>query len=179
MRTSAVARNYAATLFELAARDSSEERFGDLIAVVGRLYETEAAFHRFLNAPSIGPSEKKAALRAALGAGTPEPFVRFLLVVLDRRRHHALPGIAAAYQELLDRKAGRIRPVVTLPYEPDAELAAAIVAALEKRFEKKMIPEFRTDPTILGGLIVRAGDRLLDASVRRGLKDLERSLIEA
>ena len=179
MRTSAVARNYAATLFDLAGRDSNQMRFGELIATIGGLYETEAAFSRFLNTPSIALPEKKAALRTALGGDVPELFARFLMVVLDRRRHNALPGMAAAYRDLLDEEAGRVRPVVTLPFEPDAELAAAIVATLETKFERKMIPEFRTDPAIVGGLIVRAGDRLLDASVRRGLKDLKRDLIEA
>ncbi|MDX1396501.1 MAG: ATP synthase F1 subunit delta [Gemmatimonadota bacterium] len=179
MSTSAVARNYASTLYDLAARDGSEARFGELISAIGSLYETDSGFHHFLNAPGIALAEKKAALRAALGGDTPEPFVRFLLVVLDRRRHNSLPGIALAYREILDEKAGRVRPVVTLPYEPDPELANAIVSALEKRFDKKMIPEFRVDPEIVGGLIVRAGDRLLDASVRRGLKDLKQELIEA
>jgi F-type H+-transporting ATPase subunit delta len=177
MSTSAVSRNYAATLFELASRDGSEERFGDLIDEVGALYETDTAFPRFLNAPSIALADKKEALRTALGPHAPELFIRFLLVVLDRRRQAALPSIAEGYRELLDREEGRIRPTVTLPYEPDEELRATIVAALEKKFNQEIIPEFRTDPAILGGMIARAGDRLLDASVRKGLKDLKRELI--
>jgi len=177
MRTSAVSRNYAETLLELARRDGNEETFGDLISTIGTLYETEMAFRRFLNAPSIALEDKKAAVRSALGQAVPEMFVRFLMVVFDRRRHSSLPGIAAGYREMLDREAGRLRPTVTLPYAPDAELQMAIVTALEKRFDQKMIPEFRTDGAILGGLIVRAGDRMLDASVRKGLKDLRRELI--
>ena len=66
MSTSAVSRNYAATLFELAGRDGSEERYGELIGEIARLYEGDAAFHRFLSAPSISPSEKKDVLRRAL-----------------------------------------------------------------------------------------------------------------
>ncbi|MFV1986250.1 MAG: ATP synthase F1 subunit delta [Gemmatimonadota bacterium] len=177
MRTSAVSRNYAETLLELARRDGSEEEFGDLIATLGELYEADTAFKRFLNAPSIALEDKKAAVRSALGQDAPEMFVRFLMVVFDRRRHSSLPGIAAGYRALLDLEAGRLRPTVTLAYAPDAELERVIVTALEKRFDRKMIPEFRTDGAILGGMIVRAGDRMLDASVRKGLKDLRRELI--
>lgn len=177
MSTSAVSRNYAATLFDLASRDGSEERFGDLIADIGFLYDTDTAFNRFLNAPSIALAEKKDVLRTALGSDAPELFVRFMMVVLDRRRYSSLPGIAEGYREMLDLKAGRVRPTVTLPYEPDAELAAAIVGALEKKFDRKMLPEFRTDRAILGGMIVRAGDQLMDASVRKGLKDLHREML--
>lgn len=177
MSASAVARNYAATLFDIAGRDGSEERFGELISEIGSLYESDSSFNRFLNAPSIASSDKKDVLRAALGSDAPELFVRFMMVVLDRRRHSSLPGIAEGYREMLDRQEGRVRPTVTLPYEPDAELEAAIVAALEKKFDRKMIPEFRTDRAILGGMIVRAGDQLMDASVRRGLKDLKREML--
>jgi len=177
MGTSAVSRNYAATLFELAGRDGSEERYGDLIGEVARLYESDAGFHRFLDAPSIAPAEKKDVVRRALEPSAPDLFIRFLMVVLDRRRQSALPGIAADYRLMLDRQAGRVRPTVTLPSEPDEALKATIIAALERRFEQKMIPEFRVDERILGGMVVRAGDLLLDASVRRRLKDLKRELL--
>ena len=176
MSTSAVTRNYAATLFDLAGREGDRERFGDLIAGIGALYESDARFNHFLNAPSIALADKKGAVRAALGEDAPELFVRFLMVVLERRRQSALPGIAEDYRTLLDLEAGRVRPTVTLAYEPDEGLKRAITSALEARFERTMIPEFRTDGAILGGIIVRAGDKLLDASVRRGLKDLEREL---
>jgi F-type H+-transporting ATPase subunit delta len=175
--TSAVSRNYAATLFELAARDGSEERYGELIRDVARLYETDGGFHRFLNAPSIAPTEKKEVVRRALEPAAPDLFIRFLMVVLDRRRQSALPGIAEDYRRLLDRKSGRIRPIVTLPSEPDEALKATIVAALERRFDREIIPEFHVDRNILGGMVVRAGDHLLDASIRRQLKELKRQLL--
>ncbi|MDH3733692.1 MAG: ATP synthase F1 subunit delta [Gemmatimonadota bacterium] len=176
MSSSAVSRNYAGALFELAERDGNVELFGELIAVIGGLYAADSGFSRFLNAPSITRAAKKETVRAALGDGAPELFVRFLMIVLERRRHRALPGIADDYHRQLDIQAGRVRPTVTLPHEPDEGLKASIVAALEKKFDREMIPEFRTDPAILGGVIVRAGDKLLDASVRRGLKDLQREL---
>jgi len=175
MSGSAVSRNYAGTLFDLASRDGSESRFGDLIAKIGEMYDTDPVFSRFLNAPSVALGDKKAALRAAL-AGAPDLFVRFLMVVLDRRRQSALPAIADGYRELLDSQAGQIRATVTLPYEADDALASVIVEALEVQFGQKMIPEFRTDDRILGGMVVRAGDRLLDASVRQQLEDLKREL---
>jgi len=175
MSTSAVSRNYAATLFELAGRDGSEERFGELIGASGDLYASDPVFHRFLNAPSVALAEKKDALRTAL-MGVPDLFARFLMVVLDRRRQSALPAIAEGYRELLDRQAGRIRATVTLPHAADDALKAVIVEAIERRFQQKMIPEFRTDDRILGGVVVRAGDKLMDASVRRRLEDLKREL---
>jgi len=174
---SAVARNYAAALFELAGRDGSETRFGELVGEIAGLYGTDASFRRFLDAPSVSLEEKKQVIREAFEARAPEPFVRFLLVVLDRRRHHVLPGIAAAYRDLLDERAGRVRATVTLPFDSGEEVKAEIVGTLERLLEREVVPEFHTDARILGGVIVRVGDQLLDASVRRQAEGLRRELL--
>lgn len=175
--TSAVARNYAATLHELAKREGEEESWGELLDEVAGLYEEDRGFGRFLDAPSVSPAEKKGVLREALGERAPELFQRFLFVVLDRRRHRALPGIARAYRDRLDEAAGRVRASVTLPFEADATLREEILAELERHFGKEVVAEFRRAPELLGGLIVRAGDRLIDGSVRRRLEHLKWEMI--
>jgi F-type H+-transporting ATPase subunit delta len=177
MSESAVARNYAATLFELAEREDSVERYGRLIAQVSALYEAEPAFQRFLETPRIALTEKKEVLRRTFEDEVPKLFLRFLMVLLDRRRQRVLSGIARAYQDSLDERAGRLRTAVTLPFEPDDALKAHIVGALEHRFGKQVVSEFRLDPAILGGLIVRVGDQLMDASLRRQLERLKWELI--
>ena len=177
MSGSAVARNYAATLFDLAAREESVERYGELISHVSALYEEESAFQRFLDTPRIALEEKKEVLRRAFEGRAPELFIRFLIVVLERRRQRVLPQIARAYHDSLDEQAGRLRAAVTLPFEPDDALKAHIVGGLEDRLGKQVVPDFRVDPEILGGLIVRVGDQLMDASLRRQLERLKWELI--
>lgn len=176
MSTSAVARNYAATLFELAGRDGSESEYGTLIDEMAGLFSANVVFRRFLEAPGVPPAEKKDVLARALSGRAPDVFVRFLKVVMDRRRQRVLPAIASAYRELLDEQAGRVRASVTLPMEADEGVRQEIVSALESRFAKTVVPEFHTDPKILGGLIIRVGDELMDASVRRQLEQLRREL---
>ena len=176
LSASAVARNYAATLFELAARDGSEAQYGRLIEEIGDLYANVPEFQRFLEVPAVSLFEKKEAMQAALSERAPEPFVRFLMVVMDRRRHRALPGIAQAYRDLLDERAGRVRATVTLPFEADADARGEVESALERRFECEIDAEFRADPNILGGVIIRVGDELLDASLRRQLERMRREL---
>jgi F-type H+-transporting ATPase subunit delta len=177
MSGSAVARNYAATLFELGVREQSVDRYGELIAEVSALYQEESAFQRFLDTPRISMDEKKKVLRRTFEGQAPEIFIRFLMVVLERRRQRVLPEIAGAYQDSLDERAGRLRTAVTLPFEPDDALKAHIVGSLEERFGKQVVPDFRLDPAILGGLIVRVGDQLMDASLRRQLERLKWELI--
>ena len=177
MRSTAVSRNYAGALFELAARDGSESLYGELIEALGAVYSESEAFRRFLSAPSVSEVEKKDAVRAVFTKEAPELFVRFLMVLLERRRHGTLPGVASAYRAQLDQQSNQVRASVTLPFEADDWVRDQIVEALEARFEKKVIPEFRVDPKILGGMIIRVGDELMDASVRRQLEQLKRELV--
>ena len=66
---------------------------------------------------------------------------------------------------------------VTLAREPDKALQESVRAKLSEVFGKEVIPHFRADPTILGGLILRMGDRIIDGSIRRKMAALRRQLL--
>ena len=173
-----VARNYADTLFELAEREGAEEEWLVMLGELATLYRENAAFQAFLHTPRVALEEKKRMLRSVLGARYPEPFVRFLMVVLDKRRQGLLPLMEEAYRERLDESMGRVHATVTLPYEPDAKFRAELEAALSVMLDSKVSAEFRTDEDIIGGLVVRVKDRVLDGSVRRRLQLMRRALLE-
>ncbi len=173
-----VARNYADTLFELAEREGAEEEWLVMLGEIATLYRESASFQAFLHTPRVALEEKKRMLRSVLGTQYPEPFVRFLMVVLDKRRQGLLPLMEEAYREMLDERMGRVHAIVTLPYEPDAEFRAELEAALSVMLDSKVSAEFRTDEEIIGGLVVRVKDRVLDGSVRRRLQLMRRALLE-
>jgi F-type H+-transporting ATPase subunit delta len=78
---------------------------------------------------------------------------------------------------LLDIKMNRVRAGVTLVREPNAEIRKSIAAGLTQALKKDVIASFRVDPEILGGLVVRVGDRVYDGSVRRRMLRLRRQLV--
>ena len=121
---------------------------------------------QFLETPRVTPDQKKAALRQALGGRAPEMFVRFVMVLADKRRQSLLPEIAAAYRELVDERMGRLRVQVTISHAPDDALQAEIGRTLADRLGKTVIPTFTVDPELLGGIVVRVGDQILDGSLR-------------
>lgn len=174
----AVARNYADTLFELAERDGAAEEWLAMLGEVASLYRESPAFRSFLHTPRVVGEEKKRLLREVLGTRYPEPFVRFLMVMLDKRRQGLLPLTEDAYRELLNERTGRVHANVTLPYEADAEFRAELEAALSRMLGGDVTAEFRTDEEIIGGLVVRVKDRVLDGSVRRRLHLMRRALLE-
>lgn len=179
MRPSTISRNYADTLLELARRSGpgAVEEFERAMADVAAIIEREPRVREFLATPRVGIEEKKQALRASFGGRIPDPVLRFLLVVVDKRRQRLLREIAAAYHDLVDELHDRVRARITLADAPDDALRGEIVRALEKRLGKQVLPSWETDRDLVGGVIVRVGDQILDGSVRARLSALRRHLL--
>ena len=87
------------------------------------------------------------------------------------------PAIAKQYMALVDKKFNRVHAGVTMAREPDMVLQQAVKQSLGQVLGMEVIPHFRTDPAILGGLVVRVGDRIMDGSVRRRMATLRRKLL--
>jgi len=179
MSGTSVVRNYAETLLALASREGTVDEYADRIGEVAAIYRGVPEFRLFLETPRVDASEKKRVLREAMAGRVPELFVRFLLVALEKRRLRLLPGIEEAYRELVDEREGRVHATVTLAREPDEELRAAIREELTRALGREVVPHYRTDPEILGGVVVRVGDRRMDGSLKRRIVNLRRSLLEA
>lgn len=179
MSRAAVARSYAEALYELAGREGATATFGELLEAVAHLYRDEPALRLFLDTPRVPVEEKREAIRAALGEEAPETLVRFLLVVLEKRRQRAIPEIAAAYRDRLDEEAGRVHATVSLPFEADGGLREELTRRLESLLGKEVVAHFREEPDLVGGLRIRVGDRVMDGSLRRRLDDLRRDLVAA
>ena len=177
MREPTIAKNYAEALFALGERTGDTERFGDLIEAVGGTVEAEATVRLVLESPRVTKDEKQQLLYRALEGRAPETFLRFLTAVVKRGRQGMLGPIAREYLGLVDAKFDRVHAGVSLAREPDRALQDEIKARLTVVLEKEVIPHFRTDPDILGGVIVRVGDRVMDGSLRRRIKILRRRML--
>ena len=175
MRTETIARNYAEALFELAERAGQPDRFADLIDAVAAAVETIPKLKAVLMSPRIPKAEKARFLGAALKQA-PREFVLWLQAVVKRGRQQILREIAIEYQALSDQKLNRVRASVTLARKPDDKLKTLIEERLSRQLDKEVIAAYLIDPEILGGTIIRVGDRVLDGSVRRRMTKLRRQL---
>jgi F-type H+-transporting ATPase subunit delta len=175
--SSIVARSYAESVFELAQAHGLTDEFGAsfsaLAAVLG-----DAGVRNFLQSPKLDAATKKNVLRAALRERVHPLFMNFLLVVLDKRRQRELPAIARAFHALVEASLGRMHVDVTVAHEPSAELHREIREALSQIFDKTVVPHVHVDSRILGGIIVRHEDKVIDGSLRRRLVAMRRRLLE-
>ncbi len=176
MSATGITRNYAEALFDLGERSGNTERFAQLIDAVAGAVETTPEVQAVLMSPRIPKSEKVRLLGAAL-KDAPREFVLFLQALVKRGRQRLLREIATEYEALLDIKHNRVRAGVTLAHPADPALQAEIQAALSRQLGKEVIAAFHVDPEILGGTVVRVGERIHDGSVRRRLTKLRLQLL--
>lgn len=176
MRDSTIARNYAEALFDLGEQGGHTDRFAELIDAVAGAVETTPEVQAVLMSPRVPKAEKARLLGAAL-KGTPREFVLFLQAIVKRGRQRILREVATEYQALLDIKHNRARAGVTLARPADPALQRDIQAALSRQLGKEVLAAFHVDPEILGGTVVRIGERIHDGSVRRRMTKLRRQLL--
>jgi F-type H+-transporting ATPase subunit delta len=176
---STIARSYASALFELAERKGEFESYARALTTVNVLLDSDRRVADFLRSPRISVDAKKQVLRSAFESRVPSLFLNFLMVVLDKRRQRLLRQITHEYDQLMDERLGRMNVQVTLAHPPDARELTEISARLARLVGRTVIPHVHVDRNILGGIIARFGDRLLDGSLRRRLISLRGRLVES
>lgn len=177
MRDPTIARNYAEALLEAARAGGEEELFGECIAAVAGALAAEPQLALALEWPRISKATKLRLIERALAHVTPIQFVRFLQSVVRRGRQALLHEIAVQYQELLDLDRNRVQAKITMARHPDPGLVDAIADRLTETLGKTVVPQVRVDPQLLGGVVIRVGDRVYDGSLRRSLRALRRAML--
>jgi F-type H+-transporting ATPase subunit delta len=177
MRDSTIARNYAETLLELARRANDLEGWGKMIMDVADALDADESLRMFLDTPRISADAKNELLAKAFQDRMPRLFVRYLQTVVKNRRQRLIPEIADEYRSLLDIVEGRVHAQVTVAREADDAESKLIAKELSRVLGKTVIPHFTVNPAILGGLVARVGDEVMDGSVRRRLAKLRNTLV--
>ena len=179
MREPTIAKNYAEALFETGERLGKTELFDDLINALAAVVQIEPTVRAVLESPRVRKEQKQKILRESFRGRAPDEFVRFLDAVIKRGRQSLFGAIAEQYAALVDVKLNRVHVGVTVARKADRKLQSVIQDRLTAAIGKEVIPHFRTDANILGGVILRIGDRIMDGSLRRKMKTLRRQLLRA
>ena len=179
MKNTTIARNYAeALLLAAEAGDGGAvELYGRLLEAVAGAVQADERIAVALDSPRVAKATKAALLERALADLAAPEFVRFLQAVVRRGRQGLLGEIAQEYQALVDLKLDRVHAGVVLVEEPDARLEKQIVERLTAALGKDVRAHFRADRGIIGGVVVRVGDRVYDGSLKRKLTVLRRKMM--
>ncbi len=173
MSHQSVVRRYARALYEEAAQDP---RIGRDMALVRQTVLDEPAFAAYLQSPVVAREAKKSAVTAIFGENLHPLSIRFLRLVIARKREYLLPAMAAFYAELSDIKSGITTAYVRTCFALSDAERAKLAAALEQRLANRIRLVIEMDTSLVGGMVVRIGDVVYDGSVRHQLERLRASM---
>lgn len=179
MNDATIGRNYAEALLTLARGDGQQEEWGALIEALAAAMREDQTLRTFLESPKLAAAHKIEILQQALGERVPHLFMRFLETVIMKRRQMVIPAIASEYRALIDESEDRVHAAVTVAREPGEPERDALARQLSRLFGKRVVPHISLNPAILGGVIVKVGDTVMDGSVRRRLSTLRSRMLDS
>ena len=172
--TSRSARRYARAVFELAQQDGDIEKWGRRLAEIRELFgDPEVA--AVLSNPTIATEEREKLVSASPHLFDDEA-TNLARLLIESSRITEVEAVEQEYQGLVDEAAGRVRATATTAVELTTQDRKDITDELSRRLGKDVRLTTVVDPSILGGLKLRFGDRVIDASVATRLQQLRRRL---
>ncbi len=181
---SSLAGRYGNALFELAQESRAVAEVGNALAAFVALLDQNADLARMVASPVFSTDEQGKALAAVLAkAGISGLAANFLLLLAARRRLAAVRSIVEAYKALADDAAGirhaEVRVAAPLSEAQGAELEQVLAQVLGAKDGGKIVLSQTLDPSLIGGLVVKIGSRMIDASLKTRLNAMKRAMIQA
>ncbi len=174
---SGVAGRYALALLELAEEKGALDQVAEDLRGLKSIITESDDLRRLLRSPVFGRAQQESAMGAILEkAGAAELTRKFVLVVAGNRRLFALVGMIDAYLTELARRRGEVTAKVTSALPLTDGQSKALTEALRRAVGSKVTVETAVDADLLGGLVVRVGSRMVDASLKTKLMKLQQAM---
>ncbi len=178
MQDSIVARKYALALFNAALKAGKLDEVEADVSSLEAFNAGDDRFMKYMESPQVLTEAKRELLDQALKGRVSELMLRFLHLVLGKKRVDQVPGILETFHELSRAHRGIVRARVRTAVPLDAALEERMKTKLARITGKTIEVDSRVDPEILGGVVVEFENQIIDRSVRRGLDDLRDSLMK-
>ena len=172
-----IAEPYAQALMSVASENDLTENFGESFRSLESLLEQSQDFRDFVMNPVIKEESKKAVLRQVMGNDTNPYLINFLMLLVDKRRIIFLEQIAGQYLELLRKLNQTVLAEVTASKELSEAQTQAIIDQVKSMSDARDV-EIKTsiNPDIIGGVIIKVGSQVVDASLRGQLRRISINL---
>ena len=170
-----IAQVYARSLFEVAKDGDKLDEVRDQLAQFADALEENRDLAIFFFSPYFSTEEKKDGLTKVVQDGD-ETVVNFLELLIEKHRVPAVFRIRREYESLWQEENKLLPVQITSAIELDQETVDNIVKTIGDRTGRRVEPESKVDPDILGGIVLRVGDRILDASIANRLESLRKQV---
>jgi len=171
-----VAKNYARALFDLAIDENKVEEIGEEVEAVAKILESDKSFYEFFVTPLVSKREKLDLIEKAFGGRVSKNTENFFKVLIENGRGNEFLGISSQYNKMQLEYFNMIE-AVAFTVQPITELQRkALVEKLEKETGKKVILKNTIDKSLLGGMLIKIGEKEIDGTVLNRLKNLQAAI---
>lgn len=178
MNDSRLSRRYAKSLIDLAIeRNETEAVFNDMKLISQALHDSRE-LASFLKNPIINTDKKQHVITALFAQRVTTLTASFLKIIISKKRESYLRGIAQSFIEMYREMKGIVAAQAITPVKLDEKLTSEILSYLTDETKRKVELTEKIDPSIIGGFILRWGDKQVDASVSRKLRLLRMNFKE-
>lgn len=174
MIKSQVGRRYSKAIFDIAEEKNQVKEIYELLNSAMVLYRTDKEFKNFIRNPLISNEEKKLVLNEIFGKDNRDN-LNILLYILDKGRINCIKYIVAEYLKIYYRKNRILDVRATFTKELTDEQKKRLIDKLSQKTGKEINLEIKIDKNILGGGVIRIGDKIIDGSIRRELDNWKRN----
>lgn len=176
---SGVAGRYATALFELGLEEKALEQIETDLGRFGKALDASDDLQRLVKSPMFSTEEQGRALGAILDELKIEGLTKnFLLLVSKNRRLFATPDMIRAYRAMLAEHRGEMSATVTAASKLTNTQVTALKQALKAGLGKDVMLDQLVDPSLIGGLMIKVGSRMIDTSIRTKLNSLKHAMKE-
>ncbi|NLI80236.1 MAG: F0F1 ATP synthase subunit delta [Deltaproteobacteria bacterium] len=177
MKNLIIAKKYAKALFNLALGEGKVDQYGEELDALAKLMQEMPDLSDALRNPLYPEAARKSLFfSVAENAGMSPILKSFVNLLIERGRVQHLSEIAEYYHRLIDEHANIARAQVKAAVELEEPVLEEIAKTLEKMTGKKVVVEFQQDPDLIGGVLAKIGDLVLDGSVRRQLLNFKETM---
>jgi len=176
MLKGAVAGRYAEALYEIAVRDDIVDSLEKELKAVVESVEISPELKKVLYHPRISAGEKKEVIKSLFAERLSQVTVSFLSMVIDRQRESFLGDMVAAFVELANQARNITDIHVTSATELTAKQKKMMSDNLCRVTGRKVQITYSVDPSLVGGVVARVGDKVIDGSIKTRLASLKEHL---
>jgi F-type H+-transporting ATPase subunit delta len=173
---STLARPYAQAIFNLAHSNNTLTLWSDTLALLKEVTANESMIE-LINNPDISDEQVISVIADVCQDGLDEQGKNFLHVAAENSRLEIIPVIAESFEAMRAEEEGSIEAQVISAYAVNATQKKSIASALKKKLGREVTITTQTDKSLLGGVIIRAGDMVIDGSVKTQLEKISHSLL--
>ncbi|MAB72266.1 MAG: ATP synthase F1 subunit delta [Planctomycetaceae bacterium] len=177
----AVARVYAQSLLELADAAGGDEKIvetGGELNVIAEMIRDDAEVAEFLRSPIVDSDKRAEALRRIFEGRVSDLVLRFMLVLNGKGRLGEFGSMATGYDQLVNERMGRVEvDVMTVDGSLDPDQLALLGEKVKAKLGQEPVFHQYADESLIGGLVLRVGDQLIDGSVRGQLRRMREELL--